>query len=125
MNRCVVFCFRNKFFGGRIKLELGEFFEKYYKPLTDKSLEKRIYSEQGTRKRNNYMRDFSRILYSSSFRRLQGKMQLLGVQKDEFYRNRLTHSLEVSQIARGIAEVIRESSECEGFYNEEDRKSVV
>jgi len=46
-------------------------------------------------------------------------MQLLGVKKDEFYRNRLTHSLEVSQIARGIAEVIRESSECEGFYNED------
>lgn len=55
------------------------------------------------RERNNYERDYARVLYSSSFRRLQGKMQLLGIRSDSFYRNRLTHSLEVSQIARGIA----------------------
>jgi len=56
------------------------------------------------RSRNEFHRDYTRIMYSSSFRRLQGKMQLLGVQTDKFYRNRLTHSLEVSQIARSIAE---------------------
>jgi dGTPase len=50
-----------------------------------------------------FQRDFSRIMYSSSFRRLQGKMQLLGIKEDQFHRNRLTHSLEVSQIARSIA----------------------
>lgn len=50
-----------------------------------------------------FQRDFSRIMYSSSFRRLQGKMQLLGIREDQFFRNRLTHSLEVSQIARSIA----------------------
>lgn len=50
-----------------------------------------------------YQRDYSRIMYSSSFRRLQGKMQLLGIQNDQFFRNRLTHSLEVAQIARSIA----------------------
>lgn len=49
------------------------------------------------------MRDYARILYSSSFRRLQGKMQLLGVDSNKFNRNRLTHSLEVAQIARSIA----------------------
>lgn len=54
--------------------------------------------------RNVYQRDYTRIIYSSSFRRLQGKMQLLGMKNDQFYRNRLTHSLEVSQIARSIAE---------------------
>ncbi len=47
--------------------------------------------------------DYARILYSSSFRRLQGKMQLLVPKSNRFYRNRLTHSLEVSQIARSIA----------------------
>lgn len=56
--------------------------------------------------RNEWQRDFARILYSSSFRRLQGKMQLLGLTTDQFYRNRLTHSLEVEQIAEGIIDVL-------------------
>ncbi|WP_080835682.1 deoxyguanosinetriphosphate triphosphohydrolase family protein [Cohnella massiliensis] len=55
------------------------------------------------RERDAYARDYARILYSSSFRRLQGKMQLLGVERYNFIRNRLTHSMEVAQIARGIA----------------------
>ncbi|UVL87281.1 dGTP triphosphohydrolase [Pseudomonas sichuanensis] len=53
--------------------------------------------------RQALMRDYARILYSSSFRRLQGKMQLLGIDAGRFNRNRLTHSLEVAQIARSIA----------------------
>lgn len=53
--------------------------------------------------RTPFLRDYARILYSSSFRRLQGKMQLLGVSSTQFVRNRLTHSLEVAQIARSIA----------------------
>ena len=53
--------------------------------------------------RTPYMRDYARILYSSSFRRLQGKMQLLGLDPTLFHRNRLTHSLEVAQIAKTIA----------------------
>jgi dGTPase len=60
-----------------------------------------------SRPRNPYFRDYGRIMYSSSFRRLQGKMQLLGVEHTNFYRNRLTHSLEVSQISRGIAERLK------------------
>lgn len=53
--------------------------------------------------RDRYQRDYARVLYSPSFRRLQGKMQLLGVNSANFHRNRLTHSLEVAQIARSIA----------------------
>jgi len=53
--------------------------------------------------RDETMRDYARVLYSSSFRRLQGKMQLLGIDANRFNRNRLTHSLEVAQIARSIA----------------------
>lgn len=49
-------------------------------------------------------------MYSSSFRRLQGKMQLLGIKNDQFFRNRLTHSLEVAQIARSIAGAIQYDS---------------
>lgn len=55
------------------------------------------------RNRDDYQRDYARILYSSSFRRLQGKMQLFEVDPEKFNRNRLTHSLEVAQIARSIA----------------------
>lgn len=56
-----------------------------------------------SRNRDDYQRDYARILYSSSFRRLQGKMQLFEVDPEKFNRNRLTHSLEVAQIARSIA----------------------
>lgn len=55
------------------------------------------------RDRDPFERDYARILYSSSFRRLQGKMQLFEVDPVKFNRNRLTHSLEVAQIARSIA----------------------
>jgi dGTPase len=47
--------------------------------------------------------DYSRVLYSSSYRRLQGKMQLFIPKSEVFYRNRLTHSHEVAQIAKLIA----------------------
>lgn len=68
-------------------------------------LEYRIVENSDTRSQNreNCMRDYARVLYSSSFRRLQGKMQLLGIDSNHFNRNRLTHSLEVAQIARSIA----------------------
>ncbi|MBQ1500347.1 MAG: dGTPase [Sphingomonas sp.] len=47
--------------------------------------------------------DYARIIHSSSFRRLQGKTQILNLGDSDFYRTRLTHSLEVAQIAGGIA----------------------
>ena len=59
--------------------------------------------DQRSDSRDDVMRDYARVLYSSSFRRLQGKMQLLGIDANKFNRNRLTHSLEVAQIARSIA----------------------
>lgn len=101
------------------KKELQDFIIDFYYPLKNARFEGRVHSENASRGRNPFQRDYSRILYSSSFRRLQGKMQLLGVKKDEFYRNRLTHSLEVSQIARGIAETIRVDSEIDDVYNED------
>lgn len=81
---------------------------KYGRQLNSDCMSQKAYQEE-TRQRieGEFQRDFSRIMYSSSFRRLQGKMQLLRVKNDQFFRNRLTHSLEVSQIARSIARQLK------------------
>lgn len=57
--------------------------------------------------RSPYQRDKARILHSAAFRRLQAKTQVLGVGMSDFYRTRLTHSLEASQIGQGIVAQLR------------------
>ncbi len=54
--------------------------------------------------RSPFKKDYSRLLHAPAFRRLQGKTQLFPGTESDFFRNRLTHSLEVAQIASGIAE---------------------
>ena len=56
--------------------------------------------------RTVYQRDRDRILHSKSFRRMKDKTQVFLAAQGDHYRNRLTHTLEVSQIARTIAKAL-------------------
>ncbi|WP_161889523.1 dGTP triphosphohydrolase [Pontibacter russatus] len=52
--------------------------------------------------RSSWRRDYARLVHSPAFRRLQGKTQLFPGQENDFFRNRLTHSIEVAQVAKSI-----------------------
>src|SRR6266496_183132 len=54
-----------------------------------------------------FQRDRDRIVHCKSFRRLQGKTQVFLAPRGDHYRNRLTHTLEVAQVARSIARALR------------------
>ena len=61
--------------------------------------------------RNDYARDRDRIIHSRAFRRLEAKTQVFTARFSDHFRNRLTHTLEVAQVARTVAGALRLNSD--------------
>ena len=68
----------------------------------------RLVAEAPSTSRSEFQRDRDRIIHSGAFRKLRNKTQVFIENEGDYYRTRLTHSIEVAQIARAIARVLQE-----------------
>lgn len=82
---------------------------RFYSPFDSETIEpRRIHPDEY---RNAFQIDRDRIIHSSAFRRLQSKTQVFLSGEYDFYRTRLTHSIEVAQIGRSICEWFKQSGD--------------
>ena len=79
--------------------------------LPSQSLRGRRFPELPHPYRNDYQRDRDRVIHSRAFRRLEGKTQVFAAGFDDHVRNRLTHTIEVSQVARTLASALELNEE--------------
>ena len=75
--------------------------------------------------RNEFEADYDRIVGSSSVRRLQDKAQVFPLQKNDVVRTRLTHSMEVSALARSIAKTVGIRLEKGGIFDREKTEKLM
>lgn len=100
----------------RIDIENREY--EILSPLASKAADSkgREYPEEKCKYRTDYQRDRDRIVHSKAFRRLIHKTQVFLAPEDDHYRTRLTHTLEVAQVARTAARILR--------YNEDLTEAI-
>src|ERR1700677_1349251 len=67
----------------------------------------RLHAEAASKSRSAFRRDCDRIIHAMAFRRLKHKTQVFVFDEGDHYRTRLTHTLEVAQVARAIARALR------------------
>src|SRR5216117_2981525 len=89
--------------------QVREHEDAWLSPLAVQSYETRgrLRDEDGCRLRTPFQRDRDRILHSKPFRRLKGKTQVFIDPAGDHYRTRMTHTLETTAIARGVARALR------------------
>jgi dGTPase len=93
----------------RFEEQVREHEERSLSPLAVRSYETRgrLVDEEECRLRTPFQRDRDRILHSKPFRRLKGKTQVFIDPAGDHYRTRMTHTLETTGIARGVARALR------------------
>ena len=79
---------------------------KYFENARKRLLDKRNKKEPS---RSAFQMDYDRIVFSSAFRRLQNKTQVLPFPQSDYVRNRLTHSLETASVGRTLGNIVGES----------------
>jgi dGTPase len=78
-----------------------------YASKSARSLGRTLHGDEPDEFRTNFQRDRDRILYSKAFKDLQYKTQVFLISEGDFYRTRLTHTLEVAQHARTLARALK------------------
>ena len=83
--------------------------EKHLSELSQKNQYcERIYGTMASQEgRGEFQRDYDRIVHSKAFRRMVDKAQIFSASKGDYYRTRMTHTLTVDQIAKGICNALR------------------
>lgn len=108
---------------------MGIYKEKWAKLLTNKRLGEEYPKKTGEDIRSDFQKDYDRIIFSNSFRRLGKKTQVHPLAKNDNVHSRLTHSLEVSSVGRSLGlkagNLLRKKGDLPENYNESDIATIV